>query len=92
MRTRVAGNTDGYVHSLMTTLEKQRSLNGQALTGKIGKRSLIDLNQFNDQYSNSMASNTYQAFLRDHNDDFTVFKSQRKQGGLIYSVTMFLKR
>ena len=54
--TRVAGNTDGYVHSLMMTIEKQRSLSGQPTTGKLGKHSLIDLHQFNAQYTNSMAN------------------------------------
>lgn len=44
----------------MMTIDKQRSVSGHSITGKIGKHSLIDLNQFNDQYSNSMASNTYQ--------------------------------
>ncbi|CAF0885751.1 unnamed protein product [Brachionus calyciflorus] len=56
MRTRVAGNTDGYVHSLMMAIEKQRTINGQTHTGKVGKHSSIDLNQFNAQYTNTMAN------------------------------------
>lgn len=47
----MAGNTDGYVHSLMMTIEKQRALHGPGT--KSSKAHLIDLNQFNAQYSAS---------------------------------------
>ena len=53
----MAGNTDGYVHSLMLAIEKQRSLNNNNNNGKYGKQSLIDLNQFNAQYNASLLNN-----------------------------------
>lgn len=57
IETKVAGNTDVYVHSLMLTVEKQRSLHlaaGGSLTGKSSRHAAIDLNQFNIQYGNEL--------------------------------------
>lgn len=61
----MAGNSDGYVHSLMLAIEKQRSLN-QKSNIKLGKNSqLIDLNQFNAQYSCSTTTNQSEASFND---------------------------
>lgn len=49
--TKVAGNTDGYVHSLMLAVEKQKSIvGGSSGGGRSSKNAGIDLNQFNIQY------------------------------------------
>ena len=44
----MAGNSDGYVHSLMLAVERQRAATGGTSGHK--KSAGIDLNQFNIQY------------------------------------------
>lgn len=61
----MAGNTDGYVHSLMMAVEKQKS--ALAMSGgstKASKGAGIDLNQFNIQYGAELdQQNTNNSFI-----------------------------